>query len=255
MHHDPTITYIGHATLLIEIDGLRILTDPLLRSHVSGFIRRQTPLPSQKLGRIDLVLISHLHFDHFDLPSLRLLGSETPILAPRGAGVLLRRNRFHHVVEMCAGERQRLSRVTIEATHANHKGRRPPFGPHADCLGYLLHGKRTVYFAGDTDIFPEMDGLHHDLDVALMPVWGWGPTLGAGHMDPQRAAEALTLIRPRLAMPIHWGTFFPVGLRYSHGHLLSQPPHHFAQHARTLAPDVAVQIVAPGDRLKGLGVG
>ncbi len=244
------ITYIGHATLLIELNGLRILTDPLLRSHISGFIRRQNPLPRWQHSPIDLVLISHLHFDHFDFASLRMLGKQTRIFVPRGAGDLLHRNGFHNIEEMREGESIRVGEVTIEATQASHRGRRPPFGPTADCLGYLLHGERVIYFAGDTDLFPEMAAFPTPLDIALMPVWGWGPTLGAGHMDPRRAAESLTLLRPQVAVPIHWGTFFPVGLRYSHGHLLSEPPRLFAQHARQLAPEVAVHIVEPGERLK-----
>lgn len=250
MRSNSSITYIGHATLLIEMDGVRILTDPILRSHVSGFIRRQTPLPTG-LSHIDLVLISHLHFDHFDMASLRLIGHNVQIAVPTGAGDYLKRNGFRHVREVNVGDRIQVGKVEVVTTPANHKGRRTPFRPQADCLGYLVHGSDVVYFAGDTDLFPEMNDFPNNLDLALMPVWGWGPTLGTGHMDPKRAAEALTLLQPRFAMPIHWGTFFPFGMRYSHGHLLAEPPHLFAHHARELAPQVEVKIINPGESLRG----
>lgn len=251
MHEHSSITYIGHATLLLEVDGVHILTDPLLRNHITGFIRRQSSLPALPTSAIDLVLISHLHFDHFDLPSLRSLGHNTHIAVPKGTATYLRRNGFRHISEMSVGDKIKVGNVEIEATPANHIGRRAPFRPAVDCLGYLIRGKSTVYFAGDTDLFPEMHQYAPNLDVALMPVWGWGPTLGRGHMDPERAAEALTMLRPRMAMPIHWGTFFPFGMHYSHGHLLSQPPQLFAKHAQRLAPEVKVEIVAPGETLRG----
>lgn len=251
MHPTTSITYIGHATLLIEIDGVRILTDPTLRSHVSGFIRRQTPIPAWQLGKLDLVLISHLHFDHFDLPSLRLLEPHVQIAIPSGAASYLRHHGFQNVREVKVGDRLQVGAVEIIVTPAKHKGRRHPFGPDSECVGYLIKGSTSFYFAGDTDIFPEMHQFSNNLDVAFMPVWGWGPTLGSGHMDPLRAAEALSIIQPRAAIPIHWGTFFPIGLRYSHGHLLIDPPRLFERHARDLAPEVEIQIINPGGTLSG----
>jgi L-ascorbate metabolism protein UlaG (beta-lactamase superfamily) len=91
------ITYVGHATLLIEIGGVRLLTDPLLRQHVMHLRRRSTPIPPQVYANIDAVLLSHLHYDHLDLPSLRKLGKTTRLLAPVGAGALLRQQGFSNV--------------------------------------------------------------------------------------------------------------------------------------------------------------
>ena len=89
---------------------------------------------------------------------------------------------------------------------------RPPFGPKAEAVGYVFEqGSESVYFAGDTDMFPAMAELA-GVDLALLPVWGWGPRLGPGHMDPERAADALGVIRPRATVPIHWGTLWPVGM-------------------------------------------
>ena len=102
-----------------------------------------------------------------------------------------------------------LGGVQVDAVEALHSGFRPPLGPTAPAIGFVIRGTRSVYFAGDTDMFPGMADLG-PIDLALIPVWGWGPTLGRGlHLDPLRAAEALRLIRPRAAVPIHWGTYWP----------------------------------------------
>jgi L-ascorbate metabolism protein UlaG (beta-lactamase superfamily) len=92
-----------------------------------------------------------------------------------------------------------------------------------------------------------MSDIHRALDVALLPVWGWGPTLGVGHMNPRRAAESLTMLRPRAAIPIHWGSFAPFGMRWFRPRFLSHPPFDFANHASDLAPDVRVHVVQPGN--------
>jgi L-ascorbate metabolism protein UlaG (beta-lactamase superfamily) len=93
------------------------------------------------------------------------------------------------------------------------------------------------------------DCLAKGLDVALLPVWGWGPNLGRGHMDPERAAEALTLLRPRIAIPIHWGTFYPRWLGWLRPHLLTEPPQIFREEAAKRMPEVDIQILAPGSTL------
>jgi len=244
------ITYVGHATCLVEMDGVRLLTDPVLRDRV-GHIRRQVDAVDPEWSRrIDAVLISHAHLDHLDLPSLRRLGRDVRLIVPAGSGALLARRGFRNVEELRAGDRTHVESVDIEATLATHDGTRFPFGPVADTLGYLMHGRHSVYFAGDTDIFPEMDGIHDSLDVALLPVWGWGPTLGEGHMDPRRAAESLRMLRPRKAIPIHWGTFAPMGMGWLNPRFLIDPPYDFVEHASDLAPDVDIHVVYPGNRFR-----
>jgi L-ascorbate metabolism protein UlaG (beta-lactamase superfamily) len=130
-----------------------------------------------------------------------------------------------------------------------HDGRRHPLAPLADAIGFVVAGEHRVYFAGDTDLFDEMAELAGTLDAALLPVWGWGPSLGAGHMDPEAAARAAAILRPRVAVPIHWGTFFPAGLTRLRGGALVEPPREFARHAGELAPEVDVRVLAPGQTL------
>jgi L-ascorbate metabolism protein UlaG (beta-lactamase superfamily) len=239
------IVFLGHATVLIELDGVRLLTDPLLRGRVAH-LRRQVPLVEEDVfAAPDAVLISHSHHDHLDLPSLRMLGHHTPLIVPAGAGAWLGRRGLTAVTELSAGEAVRVGALTITAVEARHDGRRPA-GPRAETLGYLVSGRRTIYFAGDTELFAEMSDFSPSPGVALLPVAGWGPTLGPGHMGPLDAARAVSLIHPRLAIPVHWGTLLPIALARRHRTQLADPPRLFAEHVARLAPGVEVRILPPG---------
>ena len=113
----------------------------------------------------------------------------------------------------------------------------------ADCLGYVFRGSHEVYFAGDTGLFPEMADLAGKMDVALLPVWGWGPYLGDQHLTPYDAADSLRLLRPTTAIPIHWGSLFPLGMGWTRPSFLVFPPYAFLRHAAQLAPEVAVEVL------------
>ena len=130
-----------------------------------------------------------------------------------------------------------------------HVARRSPFGADVASLGFVVEGASRVYFAGDTELYAAMSDLA-PIDCALLPVWGWGFSLGSGHMDPLQAARAAALIRPRVAVPIHWGTFLPYGARRRHDALLRDPPRRFAAEAAALAPDTRVAVLAPGSALE-----
>ena len=113
----------------------------------------------------------------------------------------------------------------------------------------MISGSQSVYFAGDTDLFDDMDQIG-DVDLGLIPIWGWGPTLGkGGHLDPRRAAEAVRRIGPKVVVPIHWGTYFPLhlGLRRLPA-FLDLPPAEFVAAVGEVAPDVVVQVLKPGER-------
>jgi L-ascorbate metabolism protein UlaG (beta-lactamase superfamily) len=198
-------------------------------------------------GRVDAVLLSHLHYDHLDLPSLRMLPNDVRVLAPAGAGPLLRSAGVQQVEELLPGETAEVSGVRIEATPAEHDDRRRPLGARATPLGFVVRGRPSVYFAGDTDLFPGMADLA-PIDAALLPVAGWGPTLGPGHMDAEQAAQAAALLRPAVAVPIHWGTLHPRGRR--RGAWFHTPPHRFAARVAQLAPEVDVRVLEPGAALE-----
>jgi len=241
-----SLTYVGHATTLLRLECGSILTDPMLRGWL-GPLRRQGPAPSPELAKIpDAVLISHAHRDHFDVRSLRRVPRKTPVVVPRGAARWARRGGVDRVREITPGETISIGDIEVTAVPAYHDGRRHPWGFETEPLGYRIRcGDRTVYFAGDTELFGGMSELG-PIDLALLPVWGWGPSVGAGHLNPESAARALALIQPRVAVPIHWGTFYPVGLRRLRPDPLIQPPLEFARLARDVAPEVDVRVLQPG---------
>ncbi len=241
------VSYLGHATILLEIGATRILTDPVLTGRIM-FIRRVGGVVPGRQISIGGVLISHAHQDHLHRASLRRVDRDTPIVAPVGLGSLITRWGFESVVELPVDGTVRLGDVSVTAVPAVHSGYRPPSGPRAEAIGYLVQGPGvTIYFAGDTDLFEGMSGLGDPgIDLALLPVWGWGPRLGAGHLDPERAAEAVARLRPRVAIPIHWGTLWPVAVRWRR-HQLTEPPLAFAREVERRGIPSQVVILAPGE--------
>jgi L-ascorbate metabolism protein UlaG (beta-lactamase superfamily) len=232
------ITWVGHATVLIDLDGTRLLTDPVLRNRVAHLRARRDEPRVADLGRIDAVLLSHAHRDHLDVRSLKRLGGDVPVISARGAVGALRRRGFRAEVDAVdEGAIRTVGPLVVRATPARH-------GRPGAAVGFIVQGSQTVYFAGDTDLFPELDRLADPLDVALLPIWGWGPSLGEGHLDPERAAEATRLLEPRIVIPIHWGTFAPIGR--SRAAFLHEPPQAFQRLVGEQAPGVEVRLLEPG---------
>lgn len=229
------------------MDGVRILTDPVLRRRVLH-LRRRAPLGQSvaaRLAGVDGILVSHLHFDHFDVRTLRTFDHGVTVVVPRGgAEQLLQRRGFTDVRGVEEDTVVGIGSVQVRAVHAQHSGRTPRLrGP---ALGYVLRGSLSIYFAGDTDVFGEMSALSGP-DVALLPVAGWGRRLPEGHhMNPLRAAQALRLLRPRVAIPIHWGTFAPIwALRGYPANDVAAVE--FRRLAMEVAPEVDVRVLEPGE--------
>jgi L-ascorbate metabolism protein UlaG (beta-lactamase superfamily) len=242
---DRRITYVGHATTLVELDGARLLTDPVLCRRVAHLLR---VAPAATFADPDAVLISHGHLDHLDRSSLRRLSREAVLVVPRGLARQVRSLGFREVHEVEVGDEIEIGPVTVRTTPAEHGGRATPGRPPG-AVGYALLGSGRVLFAGDTDLFDAMEGLVPDLDVALLPIWGWGPWIGPGHLDPGRAAEAVARLRPRVAVPIHWGTLRPF-YRSPRARFLREPAESFVAAARERAPETTVFVLAPGESLE-----
>jgi L-ascorbate metabolism protein UlaG (beta-lactamase superfamily) len=240
--------FLGHATLVIDLDGTQVITDPLLHGRVGPLQRHRDTPDASLLSEIDAVLISHLHLDHLDFRSLELLGRERRILIPEGSEKLMAKHGFRNVREMAPGESETVGAVTVTAVPALHSGFRPPLGPRAIPVGYIVSGTRRIYFAGDTGIFKGMaDFAEPHLDVALLPVWGWGPRLSQGHLHPASAALALQYLEPTAAVPIHWGTIWPIAPGLFFPSRFHAPPHEFAEYAEKFAPEVRILVTMPGD--------
>ncbi|MCX5381292.1 MBL fold metallo-hydrolase [Streptomyces sp. NBC_00091] len=252
------ITWWGHATCGVRDSGVRVLTDPLFARRLAHLRRRRGAVPPPEAAEADVVLVSHLHADHLHLPSLALLAPGTRLVVPRGARravpglARLAGTRGLVVTEVVPGEEIGVQGgVRVRAVSARHDGRRLPFGPQrAPALGYVVQGAARTYFAGDTGLFDAMAEEVGPVDVALLPVGGWGPYLGPGHLDAERAARALARLAPAAAVPVHYGTYWPIGMDAVRPHEFHAPGEEFARRAGLLAPKVAVRVPAHGERVR-----
>ncbi len=243
-----SLTFAGHATFLIQLGQTRLATDPLLRDRLLLVLRRHRGAGRDALGRVDGVLISHLHQDHLDLPSLRMIGKAVPIVTASGGARILARRGFERVTELAPGERAELAGIPVEATYAEHVGGRLLFGfGRGGVAGYLIEGPQRIYFAGDTELFGGLAELRGRVDVALLPIWVWGPRVGMGHLSPESAARAVAMIRPRIAIPMHWGTVGLIGARRLWPWMFERPAREFLAHAKRHAPEVEVRVLQPGE--------
>ena len=246
----PDISWWGHSTVTIEDSGVRVLTDPVLTSTVGHLRRRGGPPPAAAALAADVVVVSHLHGDHLHLRSLAKLAPSIPVVVPRGAlrevsG--LRRLGRSDVVELAAGEELQVGALRIRAVPARHDGRRHRLASgSAPAMGYVITGQARTYFAGDTDLFPEMAAAVGGCDVALLGVGGWGPGLGPGHLTAGRAVQAALEVGAGSAVPIHYGTLWPVGCELIRPQEFHGPGPEFARQAMAQAPALKVGRLRPG---------
>ncbi|MFC3574207.1 MBL fold metallo-hydrolase [Streptomyces yaanensis] len=248
------LTWWGHATCTVEDSGVRVLTDPLFARRLAHLRRRRGAPPPPEAAVADVALVSHLHADHLHVPSLARLAPGTRLLVPRGAAAQvpgLRRLERLRVTEVAPGDRVRIGDLVVRVVPARHDGRRLPVGRHrSPALGYVVEGDARTYFAGDTGLFESMAEEVGPVDVALLPVGGWGPYLGSGHLDPGRAAQALARLNPRSAVPVHYGTYWPIGMDAVRPHEFHAPGDEFVRLAAQRAPGVAVHVLSHGESVR-----
>ncbi|MFF6779565.1 MBL fold metallo-hydrolase [Streptomyces sp. NPDC012510] len=248
------ITWWGHATCTVEDSGTRVLTDPLFTRRLAHLRRRRGAPPPPEAAVADVALVSHLHADHLHVPSLARLAPGTRLVVPRGASRQvpgLRKLAHLRLCEVAPGDEVRVHDLVVRAVPARHDGRRLPVGPHrSPALGFVVEGCARTYFAGDTGLFESMAKEVGPVDVALLPVGGWGPYLGEGHLDAGRAAQALALLAPRSAVPVHYGTYWPIGMDAVRPHEFHAPGEEFVRLAAARAPDVAVHRLGHGESVR-----
>lgn len=238
------MTWLGHSTVVLELDGARVVTDPLLSRRVAH-LWRSVPMP--ELHPPDVVAVSHLHWDHLHVPSLRRLAAGAALVVPAGSERLVGRLGFARVIHVVRGDSIRIGEIQIDVTQADHPSSRRGRA-RSDAVGYVLRGSRRVYFPGDTDLFDGMRELGDGLDLALLPVAGWGRKAAEGHLDAGKAVQALELLQPRNAVPIHWGTFAPFGLRVLGGS--NTAAEDFREEAARRVPGVTVHVLQVGGSLE-----
>lgn len=206
-----TITYIGHATVLLRLNGVTVLTDPVFSEYV-GIYRRyvQPGMAIADLPVLDVILLSHGHWDHLDRPTLRQLDKAAAVVVPAGLDEALRALGFPDVRGLRPWERTTVRGLEITAVPAKHWGTRG---------GYLIRNGAVVYFAGDTGLFDGMRAIgdSQPIDLALLPIGAYHPHLwfipGVSramrrvHMAPEDLPAAAAMLRAKLIVPIHWGTF------------------------------------------------
>ena len=243
-HSGVRITFIGHATTRIDLPGITILTDPFLRSRLGPLVRHG-PVPDPTALDVDVVLISHGHRDHFDRQSIEALPGAPTIVVPRGLASAVGERTPGGVIEVADGEAIEVRGVTIRAVPARHWV--TPGAPRARPIGFVVDGGPRVYFAGDTGSFAGMAQAVGSVDLALLPVWTWGPHLGPGHLGPRSAADVARQLGPSVVVPIHWGTLYPRQLHRLWRRALREPGDRFAAHAGEVAPGVDVRVLRPGE--------
>jgi L-ascorbate metabolism protein UlaG (beta-lactamase superfamily) len=216
------VTFVNHATVLLQTEGLNLLTDPVWSERVSpvnftGPQRHRAPgIRFEDLPQIDAILLSHNHYDHLDVPTLRRLAAEhkPTVFCPLGVAPLVRRCGLHEVQELDWWQSTRWRGRTIHCVQAQHFSARTPFDRNRTLwCGWVVEAERgNLYFAGDTGFgpfFEEIGRRFAPIRLALLPIGAYEPEwfMGPVHMTPEQAVEARVMARADLAVGIHFGTF------------------------------------------------
>jgi L-ascorbate metabolism protein UlaG (beta-lactamase superfamily) len=208
-----SITYVGHATVLIRMDGVTLLTDPVYSSRL--ILPKRLVAPGVRLGdlpALDVVLVSHGHMDHLDVPTHRRLPkTDTVAVVAKNLSDLVAGAGYRDIVELAWGEQVTVRGARITALPVKHWGTRNVWPDQRGYTGFLIeHAGGTVFFPGDTAYFHGFRdyGRRHAIDVALLPIGAYSPpSFRRVHMNPEDALQALVDLDARWMVPIHWGTF------------------------------------------------
>jgi L-ascorbate metabolism protein UlaG (beta-lactamase superfamily) len=210
-----SLTWIGHATFALRLGGVLVATDPVWSEHIFGGIKRLAPpgVALDRLPPIEVVTVSHNHYDHLDLPSLERIGKKAVYVTLPGNGRILRRAGFDQVVELDWWQSHRIGALEITAVPARHWSMRAPWNRN-DMLwgGFVYRGPEGVaYHSGDTalfDGFAEIGRRLGPIDWAMLPIGAYEPRwfMEPQHMNPDDAVEAFQRLGAKQLVAMHWGT-------------------------------------------------
>lgn len=215
-----TVTWIGHSTLLLQIDGVSILTDPVWSERASpvsfaGPKRLFEPgMQLDDLPEIDIILISHNHYDHLDKKTIKHFGNKPMYIVPLGVGSFFESLDITRYQELDWWESIKVNNIEIISTPAQHFSGRNLFDRNKTLwCGWIMRGKtKTIYFAGDTGYFREFKEIGRrfgPIDIAALPIGSYEPSwyMEPVHMNPEQAVDAFLDVQGKVFIPIHWGTF------------------------------------------------
>jgi L-ascorbate metabolism protein UlaG (beta-lactamase superfamily) len=206
------LTWIGHASFLIQTREVNILIDPNWSKWLKVIKRLKQPgFEIHHLPAIDFVLVTHAHFDHLDRRTLRKVAADQPIVVPIGVGNLVQDLGFHIVHELDYWQKVKLGSVDVSLTPCYHWGARFLADLHRGFGGFVITAdNRTIFHCGDSAFFPGFReiGEHHRIDIALLPIGGYDPPTGREvHMNPEEAMRAFIELRAKTLVPMHYGSF------------------------------------------------
>ncbi|UCD85207.1 MAG: MBL fold metallo-hydrolase [Deltaproteobacteria bacterium] len=240
-------TFIGHSSVLIELGGLNLITDPNFRRFLFTIWRRsKVGLRVKDLPPLNIILISHGHYDHMSLSALKKFPREAVVIIPPGLEKYPRRLGFPDVRVIRWWENTEIKGTKVFAVPARHFSGRSPWHRGSLYQGYIVQGTKTVYFAGDTGFFQEMErlGERFSIDLAFLPIGAYKPWSVFGHhMTPEDAIEAMERLRAKRMVPIHWGAF---KLAFES---MKEPPERLLRAARKKGVDSRISILKPGEQL------
>ena len=214
-HEFDFIANLGHSTFLISYKGIRFLTDPFLSPHIFGIRRQKPALRPDLVPEVDFILISHAHYDHLDMRTLRRLKRNTVLIIPENTRPVLGNIYFKEIIELRHEERYKRENIEIISLPVKHNKGRSLLFPNTETSSYIIKIKdRTFYFAGDTAYFEgfKVYGSRFDIHTAFLPIGGYEPTLllHKVHMTPSEAVNAFLDLKAHYVIPIHYGTFHTI---------------------------------------------
>lgn len=243
------IIFVGHATMIVEAAKCRFITDPLLVKRIAriGPKRKvQFGLEEEALEDLDFITISHGHFDHLDIRSLKMIDSDVPVLCHPTLERIVRKTN-HRVLPIRWWEEADVGCAKVTAVPAHHFSARPPFHYSLDYQGYVIECERNFYHAGDTGMGRHFRriGRRFRIDVAFLPIGAYHPkSFRFHHLSPEDALDSMETMKADLLVPMHWGTF---DLSWE---AFDEPPKRLMKYAKERNMVSRIRILRPGESLE-----